>query len=117
MNQKRRAAALILSFALLLLALPVRAGAAGDLGSFLIDARSTDASEQELQVQLYQRDGGDVFQPDVALSYTCQVNRAAGETTLIVRPQTEGVWVEVDYLTDTDGDGGYELLTDRKSVV
>lgn len=28
----------------------------------------------------------------------------------MVQPQTDGVWVEVDYLTDLDQDGVYEML-------
>lgn len=38
------------------------------------------------------------------------MNRAAGDPVFYIQPKTDGVWVEVDYLTDLNGDGVYEML-------
>ena len=78
--------------------------------SFLIDADSADFPQLNLHVELYRRDNAGAFQADDSVRYACQVNRVAGEASFLIQPQTDGVWVEVDYLTDLNGDGIYEML-------
>ena len=90
---------------------------AESFASFLIDAQITDAPEIDLHVELYRQDGSGTFQPDDAVRYRCNVNRVAGEASFFIQPKANGVWVEVDYLTDLDGDGIYEMLDGEDSTL
>ena len=111
----RAAAALALSAAL---ALPVWAAPAQDqFADFLISAPQWDFPSVTLGVEIYRRDGGGAFQSDDTVRYACSINRVAGDASFYIQPQTEGVWVEVDYLTDLDGDGIYELLDGESDPV
>ena len=113
MKHRNRLLSLALSAALALgLALPVHAAdpLADCFTHFLIDAEDVSAPQQTLQVALYRRDDNGSFQEDVTVRYNCSVNLAAGEASFFIQPQTDKVWVEVDYLTDLDGDGVYEML-------
>lgn len=110
---------LTLSAALALsLALPVQAAdpLAESFASFLIDADSADFPELSLHVELYRRDGAGAFREDDSVRYACQVNRAAGEASFFIQPKADGVWAEVDYLTDLNGDGVYEMLDGGKDA-
>lgn len=49
------------------------------------------------------------------MRYSGSVNRVAGDASFYIQPKTEGVWMEVDYLTDLNGDGTYELLDGEDS--
>ena len=73
--------------------------------SFLIHANTTDSPEVNLHIKLYRRGSSGLFLADDAVRYDCRVNRAAGDPVFYIQPKTDGVWVEVDYLTDLNGDG------------
>lgn len=83
---------------------------ADSFASFLIDADTADFPEKSLNVVLYRRNGSGAFASDDSVRYSCQINRVAGDATFYVQPRTDGVWVEVDYLSDLNGDGVYEML-------
>ena len=113
MKYRTRVLSLAMAAALALgLTLPVRAAdpLADSFSQFLIDAKDVSAPEQTLRVALFRRDDNGNFQKDVTVRYNCNVNLAAGEAAFYIQPQTTQVWVEVDYLTDLDGDGVYEML-------
>ena len=111
----RAAAALTLVFAL---ALPAGAAPAGqEFASFLISAQQQDFPSVTLGVEIYRRDGNGAFQADDSVRYSCSINRVAGDATFYIQPNVEGVWVEVDYLTDLDRDGTYEMLDGESSPV
>lgn len=97
------------------LVLPAPARAADTFAHFLLDADQMDFPQVALQVDLYSRDETGAYQPDTPVRYTCQINRLAGTAELQIQPQTNGVWVTVDYLVDRDLDGVYEMLTGEKS--
>lgn len=78
--------------------------------SFLIHANTTDSPEVNLHIKLYRRGSSGLFLADDAVRYDCRVNRAAGDPAFYIQPKADGVWVEVDYLTDLNGDGIYEML-------
>lgn len=90
---------------------------AESFAAFLINAQTTDAPEVDLQVELYRRSSSGAFQEDDTVRYSCSVNRVAGEATFFIQPKTNGVWVEVDYLTDLNGDGVYEMLDGEESTL
>lgn len=90
---------------------------ANSFAAFLIDAADTDAPEMNLHVELYRRDETGAFQASGSVRYNCSVNRVAGQASFYIQPQVDGVWVEVDYLTDLDGNGTYEMLDGQSSPV
>ena len=113
MNTPKRWLCLVLSLALTA-SLILPAGAvdplAATFSSFLIHAEATDAPAQDLHVSLYRRDSAGGFSVDDSVRYRCSINRAAGQTSFYIQPQADRVWVEVDYLTDLNFDGVYEML-------
>lgn len=120
MTRKKRWFSMALSLVLALsLALPVCAVEPGadSFASFLIDSGSTDFPELSLNVALYRRNASSAFATDDSVRYSCQVNRVAGESYFYIQPRTDGVWVEVDYLTDLNYDGTYEMLDGENSPV
>lgn len=106
------ALALVFSAALVL---PVQAAA--PFASVYLDADTLDFPSQTLHVELYRRDESRVFQPDDAVRYACQINRIAGDGDFCIQPMEDDVWVTVDYLTDLDLDGIYELPDDPDNPV
>ena len=120
MATKKRWLCLALSLALSLsLVLPAGAveSSADSFAAFLIDAGTTDFPERSLHVGLYRRDASGAFTADDSVRYSCQINRAAGDAAFYIQPRADGVWVEVDYLTDLNGDGVYEMLDGESSPV
>lgn len=120
MTTLKRWFCLALSLALAVtLALPAHAveAAADSFASFLIDADTADFPEKSLNVVLYRRNGSGVFASDDSVRYSCQINRVAGDATFYIQPSTDGVWVEVDYLSDLNGDGTYEMLDGESAAV
>lgn len=101
------------------LVLPAHAveAVADSFASFLIDADTTDFPEKSLNVVLYRRNGSGAFASDDSVRYSCQINRVAGDATFYIQPRTDGVWVEVDYLSDLNGDGTYEMLDGESAPV
>ena len=113
LNRWLRPLAFLVLAAALILPAPVRA--AGPFAAFLLEADAMDFPELALQVDLYVPDESGQFQPNTPVRYSCQINRLAGDAELQIQPQSEGVWVAVDYLVDRDLDGIYEMLTGETS--
>lgn len=90
---------------------------AQSFAQFHIGASSTDAPERTLSVARYERDGEGVFRLSGTEEQVCRLNRVTGDANCFIQPSEEGVWVTVDYLTDVDGDGVYELLDGGSSPV
>lgn len=84
---------------------------------FRFDASGMDQPQREIRVSTYRRDEAGQFQAEGVTEYSCTLNRATGDATFFIQANTEGVWVSVDYLTDLDGDGTYELLVDAAAPV
>lgn len=109
--KRRTAAALSLALTLSLsigstLAVP----APEPFADFRIDAAAMEAPERTLSVGLLLPDEAGLLQAGDVQNYDCRVNQVTGDATFYIQSRTDGVWVTVDYLTDTDGDGLYELL-------
>ena len=105
------AAALALA---LTLALPSAAAdplASGGFAEVLISADETDIPQETLQLAVYQRDSSGTFQQEGELDFTTPINRVTKDVELHLIPQTQQVTLQVDYLTDLNGDGIYELLS------
>lgn len=83
---------------------------------FRIDASGRDVVEQEIAVDLYRRADGQ-FQADGTRQYSCRLNRATRDASFFIQTDADGVWVTVDYLTDVNGDGVYEMLVDENTPV
>ena len=82
---------------------------------FRIDAAAMDAPDRVISIDWYrQNENGEFLPADVAADYdftlNCKVNRVTGDATFYIQPKAGGVWVTVDYLTNVNGDGLYELL-------
>lgn len=90
-------------------ALPAQAAEA-DFASFLIDGDEMDFPQRPLHIQLYQRDQTGTFVPSDQVVGSFPLNRTAGNTTFYIQLHADGVQVTVDYLTDANSDGVYELL-------
>ena len=76
---------------------------------FRIDAADMDILDRTITVDLYRRQDG-AFQAADHVEYACRVNRVTEDASFYIQPSKDGVWASVDYLTDLDGDGSYELL-------
>ena len=121
LNQWKRGLSAAAALALALtLALPASAAdplASGGFAEVLISAQETDIPEEALQLALYQRDSAGAFQYTETLDFTTPVNRVTKDVELHVTPNAQQVTLTVDYLTDLNGDGAYELLTDQDTPV
>lgn len=84
---------------------------------FRIDASGIDKPERSISVDIYRRDESGLFQVDSSSEYTCRLNRATRDAGFFIQANEAGVWVSVDYLTDVNGDGVYELLEDADAPV
>lgn len=115
MKHLKRLLAVLLAAALTAAASTSLAAPAGT-AEFRIDASGMDVVERELSVALYRREDGR-FQLDQTRQYPCKVNRATQDASFFIQADGEGVWVTVDYLTDINGDGAYELLVDDSAPV
>lgn len=76
---------------------------------FRIDATDMDIPDRTISVDLYRRQN-DTFQVEDSVEYTCRINRVTNDASFYIQPTADGVWASVDYLTDLNGDGTYELL-------
>lgn len=83
---------------------------AASFAAFLINAEATDSPERDLRVDLFRRDKEDTFTLNDSVQFRCSVNRTAGEPFFLIQPNAQRVWLEVDYLTDVDGNNVYEML-------
>lgn len=116
MIQTKRWSALLVALALVCALVGNAAAADSRWADFLMDGEQMDFPQQTLRVDLYRRSGG-TFRKYSSLQYACQINRVAGESAFYVRPNTADAWVSVDYLTDLNGDGVYEMLDGESTPV
>ncbi len=120
MKRYRRWAAALLAAAITAAAslpLSLAAPAPTPFAEFRIDAAGMDFPEHTISVDIYRRDDSGLFQVDNRLEYTCRLNRATRDAGFFIQAQADGVWVTVDYLTDVNNDGVYELLEDTDAPV
>lgn len=82
-----------------------------------IDASDMDIPERNISVTLYHRDETGSFQAGELRQYTCKLNRATRDAAFFIQSNADDVWVTVDYLTDVNGDGVYEMLEDAANPV
>ena len=112
MNRFRQWIAAALAVVLAVSISPVLAvPAAEPFADFRIDALDMDVPDRTLSIDLYRRDESGNFSPvDAADAISCKVNRVTSDAMFYIQPKADGVRVTVDYLTDVNGDGLYELL-------
>ena len=116
MNAFKQWTAAVLALALAVSISPVLAIPASEpLADFRIDASDMDVPDRTLSIALYHQDESGSFRSEndaagYGSTLNCKVNRVTGDATFYIYPKTDGVRVTVDYLTDVDGDGVYELL-------
>lgn len=90
---------------------PAWATAEGELFSdFRIDAASLDFPQRSVAIDIYRPDETGALRVDDSIRHDCALNRVTGDASFYIQPKVDGVWVTVDYLTDLDGNGTYELL-------
>lgn len=83
-----------------------------------VSAPKADTAQQKLRVDLLRRNSQGKFAAYDSVQYTCGINRAAGTSAkFTITPKADKVWVEVDYLTDLDGNGTYEMLDGQSKPV
>lgn len=102
------------------LALPASAAdplASGGFAEVLISAQDTDVPQTTLQLSLYERNKDGRFQAVDTLDFDTPVNRVTKDAEFHLIPQTAQVTLTVDYLTDLNGDGLYELLSSQEAPV
>lgn len=111
MNRLRQWIAAALAVVLAASISPVLAvPAAEPFADFRIDALDMDVPDRTLSIDLYRRNESGGFSPaDAADSISCKVNRVTADAMFYIQPKADGVRVTVDYLTDVNGDGLYEL--------
>lgn len=83
----------------------------------LISAQDTDVPQTTLQLSLYERNKDGRFQAVDTLDFDTPVNRVTKDAEFHLIPQTAQVTLTVDYLTDLNGDGLYELLSSQEAPV
>lgn len=116
MNPLKKWTAAALALALAASISPVLAIPMADpLADFRIDASDMDVPDRILSIERYYRDESGNFPPkydgtEYNSTLNCKVNRVTGDAAFYIQPKSDGVQVTVDYLTDVNGDGLYELL-------
>ena len=75
------------------------------------------AVQELLEMDLYQRDGQDVFQFVEGMELVTPVNRVTKDMEFQLTPAGKQTALTVNYLTDLDGDGVYELLSGEEEPV
>ena len=111
----RRGLAALSVFLLTLTALPVSAAPGG--AEVRISAEEMDTPQETLRLACFQRDQEGVFQQVEELEFTTPVNRVTEDVMFYLTPQVQQTALTVDYLTDLDGDGVYELLQGGENPV
>ena len=117
---RRGLSAAVLLTMTLSLALPASAAdplASGGFAEVLISAQDTDVPQTTLQLSLYERNKDGRFQAVDTLDFDTPVNRVTKDAEFHLIPQTAQVTLTVDYLTDLNGDGLYELLSSQEAPV
>ena len=119
MKRQRRWLSLALSAVLLLSgAVPCfaqEADGSSVFSTFYIDASDMAFTQSTLSVQQYNRDSGGHFQLGEAIQVDCSLNQVTEDASFYIQPKVSSVWITVDYLTDVNGDGTYELPQDSSS--
>jgi len=118
-RSKRRTAGLLAAVMLTAASLFSGLAAEAPFAEFLLDASDIDKPNVDLSVDIYHRDESGQFQVVSNSKFSCTLNRTttAGDARFYIQPNTDGVWATVDYLTDVNGDGTYELLEDSSAPV
>ena len=121
LHQWKRGLSAVAAFILLFaVALPVSAAdplSSGGFAKVRISAQETDTPEEELSLAFYQRDDAGTFQKTEDMNFITPVNRVSKDVELHLIPQTQGVTLTIDYLTDLNSDGVYEWLDDSDTPV
>ena len=91
---------------LMLCLIPAAAAAPAEV---LIHAGDMDFPQRRLTVEVYQREGYGV-EGFSSHTVVAPVNRVTGDVELQIQPEAGGATVSVDYLTDLNGDGVWELI-------
>lgn len=113
------AAALILALTLTL-GVPALAAdplAGGGFAQVAISATDSDSPTLDLDLALYRRNSANAFAKVENMDYVTPVNRLTKDMAFNVTPQAQQVSLTVDYLTDLNGDGIYELLSGQDRPV
>lgn len=108
------AAALIIA---LTLTMGLPALASGSFAQVLISAEDTDFPTLDLDLSLYRRSQSNTFSKVEDLDFVTPVNRVTKDVQFHLTPETQQVTLTVDYLTDLNGDGVYELLSGQDNPV
>lgn len=112
-------AALILTLTLTL-GVPALAAdplAGGGFVQVAISAKNSDSPTLDLDLALYRRNSSNAFTKVESMDYITPVNRLTKDMTFNLTPQAQQVTLSVDYLTDLNGDGVYELLSGQDRPV
>lgn len=113
------AAALILTLTLTL-GVPALAAdplAGGGFAQVAISATGSDSPTLDLDLALYRRNSSNAFAKVENMNYVTPVNRLTKDVTFQVTPKAPQVTLTIDYLTDLNGDGVYELLSGQDNPV
>lgn len=112
MSYWRRAACAVLVFVLtaLLLPAPQAAGQGESIGALRLDADQISASRKNLELELFQEAPVRGFRYNRNLQITARVNQTSRDVNLFLTAFEEGTRLEIEYLTDLDQDGKYEML-------
>ena len=103
-------AALACLCAALLLPAPRAAEADGTIGSLRLDADESIVSRKTLELELFQEAPVRGFRFNRNLQLTAQINQTSRDVNLHLTAFEEGTRLEIEYLTDLDQDGKYEML-------
>jgi len=117
-HYKRWAAGLLAAVMLTAVSLSSGFAAEAPFAEFRLDASDIDKPSRDISVDIYHRDESGQFRAASSSQYSCTFNRVTTrDARFFIQPNTDGVWVSVDYLTDVNGDGTYELLEDPGAPV
>ncbi len=119
-HMKRGLAAAVILALTLTLGVPALAAdplASGGFAQVSISATGSDSPTLDLDLALYRRNSSNAFAKVENMNYITPVNRLTKDVTFKVTPQAQQVSLTVDYLTDLNGDGVYELVSGQDNPV
>ncbi len=117
MKSKRRWLSLILTALLAVSCLFPAYAQESSFSDFFIDASGLAFAQQSISIQPYERDSGGTLRAGAVYQVDCSLNQVTEDASFYIQPGTSGVWVTVDYLTDLNSDGIYELPNGGNSPV
>lgn len=82
----------------------------GELAQLLINATDMDAPEKDLSVAVYTADASGHYQPGQTVNFSAAVNRITQDALIYITPNVDHVYLQIDYLTDLNKDGVWELM-------